>query len=169
MAVCRDIVLIFCLLGLIACGSSKNGFDSGPIPDFGKRHKPVDDKNTLTLKNESLKLTHVTQTWKYNNVTQEQGAGKFLRLQKNFPFPIQFNGWVSLDNVEHHLVKCGDGVNVEPAFILEDDHNGAVEMTADQKINVNLEKLYSVRVEFPNNTACDGVDIQFSILYGTNE
>lgn len=169
MLLLRCLVIICCLLGLLACGNSKSGFDPGPFPNFSKRPKPVQDKDTLTLKNENLKLTHFTQTWKLNTFSQEEGAEKYLRLQKVYPFPIQFNGWVTLDNVENSIDKCTDNNNDAPEFYLEDDHNGVVILRAGEKVQVTLEKLYEVRVEFPNQGLCKKVDIQFGVLYGTNE
>lgn len=165
----KQLVLICFLLGLGACGSSKEGVDSGPVPDFGKRQTPVPDKDTLFLKDESLKLTHITQTWKFNNLSQQEGAERYLRLQKSFPFPIQFNGWVALDNVEHNYVKCAQAGGGEPEFVLEDDHKGSRTLRVGEKIPVSLEKLYEVRVLFPNQALCRSVDIQFGVLYGTNE
>lgn len=169
-AMTKKLILICCLLGFIAaCGSSKNGFDSGPAPDFGKRPKKAPDKDTLVLKTENLKLTHITQTWKLNNVTQDDGTEKYLRVQKTFPFPIQFNGWVTLDNVEHNFSNCREGAREVPEFVLEDDHNGYTVLRAGEKVPVNLEKLYEIRVEFANPTQCKGIDVQFGILYNTNE
>jgi hypothetical protein len=169
MTIRRNFLVVCCLFGLVACGSSKNGFDSGPAPQFGRRHKPTPDKDTLTLKTESLKLTHITQTWKLNALNQNSGAEKYLRVQKTFPFPIQFNGWVTLDNVTHISDGCDRGVNEVPEFILEDDHNGYVVLKAGDRIHVSLEKLYDLVVEFPNQGLCKSVDVQFGVLYGTND
>jgi len=169
-AMTKNLILIYFLLGLIAaCGSSKNGFDSGPAPDFGKRHKKAPDKDTLVLKTENLKLTHITQTWKLNTLTQEDGGEKYLRVQKTFPFPIQFNGWVTLDNVEHNFSECQQDDNDAPEFILEDDHNGSTVLRVGEKIPVTLEKLYDLRVEFANASQCKSIDVQFGVLYNTNE
>lgn len=169
MSLIRFLGILCCLFGLLACGNSKNGFDPGPMPNFGKRQRPVPDKETLVLKDENLKLTHFTQTWKLNSFAQADGAEKYLRLQKIFIFPIQFNGWVTLDNIEHNFAKCAQENNEQPQFILEDDHNGSVVLTLGEKVFVNLEKLYEIRVEYPNQGLCKGVDIEFGILYGTNE
>lgn len=169
MSLMRKLGLICCLFGLVACGNSKSGYDSGPVPNIGKRQRPIPDKDTLKLKTESLKLTHFTQTWKLNALTQDDGAEKYLRLQKVFPFPIQFNGWVTLDNVEQDVVKCADTSGEVPEFFLDDDHNGITALRVGEKVAVNLEKLYEIRVELPNSGLCKGVGMQFGVLYGTKE
>lgn len=169
MTIRQKFALVCCLFGLVACGSSKNGFDSGPTPRLGKRHKPVPDKDTLTLKTENLKLTHITQAWRLNALNQEKGAEKYLRVQKTFPFPIQFNGWVTLDNVAHTTDNCEGATTEDPVFALEDDHNGYVVLKAGDRIPVNLEKLYDLVVEFPNQGLCKSVDVEFGVLYGTND
>ena len=92
-----------------------------------------------------------------------------MRLQKIFLFPIQFNGWVTLDNVANNFAKCAQDNNEQPQFFLEDDHNGSVALTLGEKVYVGLEKLYEVRVEYPNQGLCKTVDVEFGVLYGTNE
>lgn len=163
------LTLILVVFGAIACGSSKSGHDAGPTPDIGRRHRVLPDKDTLVLKNEMLKLTHITQAWKVNNLRQDEGMEKYLKVQKSFPFPIQFNGWVSLDNVEHNFGRCLQAVGAEPEFILEDDHNGVVILLPGEKVRVGPEKLYAIRVEFSNQANCKNMDLQFGVLYGTNE
>ncbi len=161
---------VFCIsFGLMSCGNSKKGLDSAPVPHFGEKKKTVSDKETLVLKKEGLKLTHFTQTWKFNSLLQEEGAEKYLLLEKEFLFPIQFNGWVVIDNVEHDYGKCLQAASEEPLFLLEDDHNNVSVMKVGEKIPVSLEKLYVIRVEFPNQGGCKTVGIQFGVLYGTNE
>ncbi len=170
MTIKQKFVLVGCVFGLVACGSSKSGFDPGPTPHLGRRQKPVSDKDTLTLKTESLKLTHITQVWQLNALNQEKGTEKYLRVQKTFPFPIQFNGWVTLDNVTHTTGGCENrGTGEDPVFALEDDHNGYVVLKPGDRIPVGLEKLYDLVVEFPNQGLCQSVDIQFGVLYGTND
>jgi hypothetical protein len=155
---------------ILACGSSKdNGGGRAPIPDFGRPEKPVEEKDTLTLKAETLMLTHITQVWKINSLLQDGGAENFLKLRKEFAFPIQFNGWVTLDRVEHNYSKCALEGGKEPRFMLVDDHNGAVLLQPGEKLPVSLEKLYIVRLEFANESICDFIDIQFGVLYGTND
>jgi len=163
-------ILVLSLTCLVACGVSKDdGGTGGPLPDFGRPRKNVDDKDTLTLKTEDLKLTHVTQAWKLNELNKDAGAEKFLKLQKRFNSPIQFDGWVSLDRVEHRNTICVQGENPEPVFLLEDDHGGSVILQVGEKVQVSLEKLYNVRAEFFNDSTCKSVDVEFGILYGTNE
>lgn len=159
-------ILIFgWMLG--ACGSSKLGEDFVPPPVFEKPLPPSGDKETLDLTTEDLKLTHYTQTWKLNSVARNEGADNFRRLQKRFIFPIQFNGWVMIDRVEHNYLKCAQANNPEPVFILEDDHNGVVTLTIGEKAALSLSRLFTLRVEFTNQAACKSIDIQFGVLYGT--
>lgn len=166
--------MIYCLslTWLLGCGVSKdNSRNTGgpPLPDFGEPGKKVEDKNTLTLKAEELKLTHVSQAWKLNSLNQEVGADKYLKLQKRFASPIQFNGWMTLDRIEHSISHCVQPTGQVPVFILEDDHGGAVVMPVGEKVTVSLEKLYTVRAEFFNDSFCRDINVQFGILYGTNE
>lgn len=160
---------ILFVFGVMACGSSKSGHDVGSVPDVGRRHRVQPDKDTLVLKNETLRLTHITQVWKINNLRQDEGMDKYLRVQKSFLFPIQFYGWVSLDNIEHNFGKCLQAVSTEPEFALEDDHNGSVVLVPGEKVHVGPEKLYAIRVEFENQARCKNIDLQFGVLYGTTE
>lgn len=166
----RSLMICGISVCFLSCGSSKDsGGASASSPHFDKSAPPVLDKDTLTLKTEGLQLTHVTQTWKPNSFTQGDDADKYTKLQKKFVFPIQFNGWVTLDRVEHNYLKCAQATSKEPEFILEDDHNGAVFIRPGEKVLVSLEKLYVVRLEFANIASCKSIDIQFGVLYGTNE
>ncbi len=160
---------------IVACGTSKDsvknsgGSTETPLPDLKRPNKPVVDKDTLVLKTEDLKLTHITQAWGVNSFTQDLGAVKYLKLQKKFIFPIQFNGWVTLDRVEHNYSNCAQEISSDPAFILEDDHNGAVPILPGEKIPISREKLYILRLEYANTSFCKRIGIQFGVLYGTNE
>jgi hypothetical protein len=165
-------VLMACvlLLGLLACGTSKDAeLGRGPAPEFEIPKKGLDDPQTLILKSEALKLTHVSQERKVNILNHENETAKYIRLQKKFVFPIQFNGWIMLENVEHNFLNCSKDPGKEPLFVLEDDHNGAVLIRPHEKVPVVLEKLYRIRVELENISSCNSLNIQFGLLYGANE
>ncbi|MGZ3796011.1 MAG: hypothetical protein ACXVB1_06585 [Pseudobdellovibrionaceae bacterium] len=168
-----NLIQILCLmvggLCLGACGVSKEAEGIKIPPHFGKPEKPGESKDTLTLKAEGLKLTPHMQMLKLNSLTQPEGAEKYLKVQKKFSLPIQFNGWMVLDHVEHNYSKCAQAISKEPVFTLEDDHHGAVLIQPGERISLGLEKLYVVRLEFSNLSACQGIDIQFGVIYGTNE
>jgi hypothetical protein len=162
--------LVACGVFILACGTAKDPRGGRvPPPNFRRPERPVEDKNTLTLKSENLKLTLVGQVLKINSFTQESGAEKYLKLQKKFSFPIQFNGWVTLNRVEHNYLECAQEASEDPSFILEDDHKGAIPLYPGVKTPVNLEKLYVVRLEFTNVSSCKGIDNQFDVLYELNE
>ncbi|HEY8271200.1 MAG TPA: hypothetical protein VIG33_09965 [Pseudobdellovibrionaceae bacterium] len=164
------IFIFACGTGLWACGTSKESEGTkAPAPHFRRAEKAVEEKGTLTLKGEGLKLTPVMQGRKINSLTQAEGAEKYLKLQKKFALPIQFNGWMTLDRVEHNYLKCAQAISKEPSFFLEDDHHGSVPIQPGEKIPLSLEKLYVVHVEFENVSACNSVDIQFGVFYGTDE
>lgn len=159
---------IFCA-GCRVSKSPKNAEEAFPLPDLERPAKEIVQKDTLVLKPEELKLTHVTQVWKLNSIAKPGGAEKYMWLQKKFTSPFQFNGWVSLDRVEFNNSQCVNNLQQTPQFFLEDDHGGRVEMKVGEKIPVSLEKLYTVKGAYFNETLCRGVSIQFGILYGYNE
>jgi len=168
----RKAFLCLVLLILLACGSQKNPSGKGimPIPDTSTPpEQKVDDAHTLKLRSEALKLTHITQEWKTNLLLQPDGAEDYMKLQKRFPFPIQFNGWVTVDHIAHDFQTCAQNAGMEPQFILNDDQNGQQVIHPGDKVPVRLEKIYDIIVELENTALCQNIDVQFGVLYGTND
>lgn len=162
-------VILFSIALFSACGATKDTnrrVGDGHFPGFERPPGKPQDPDVLQLTPEELKISHFSQPVKLNVMNHEGEPGEYTKIQKKFVFPIQFDGWVMVEGVEHNYLRCARGVGQEPQFILEDDLNGSVVVTVGEKIPVQLEKIYRLKLEFLNESLCKGLDIQFGVLYG---
>jgi hypothetical protein len=165
--------ILSCLFAvLLACGVSKDlngGVGSAKAPNVDPKENKKSDPSFYNLKSEELKLTYLAQPWQWNSFQILQDAQRYPKLQKKFIFPIQFSGWVTLDQVQPHFQKCAGTETLQPHFILRDDQGTQLEMVPGERYPVILEKLYMVKVVVENTAQCQSLDLQFGLLYGSKE
>ena len=164
---------------LISCGvkkdvtagtGSKLGAENPALEQLKKKEKLAADPQMLKLKNEPLNMNMVSEDPVMANLFSALNIKpEFLRIRKSFAFPIQFNGWFSIEAVTKSFQDCAKTSPEKPVFTLFDDHNGRAEIEPGQRIQVTLEKLYVVRVDIENTDACKNIDMKFSVFYGVNE